>query len=672
MNKKEKSFILIGIVVLIMLLMFGIYIQSNNKTNIGNQKINISVDDSKLNIFYFYVGQADCTLIINNGKTMLIDAGDKTDGKLIANCLKQLGIEKIDYLIGTHSDDDHIGGMINIVNNFEIQNLYMPQKEANNQSYIELKKNINIQKIEINDIVKIGEATAIVKWVDNEEKYSDNNSSIVLQLNYKDKKYLFTGDIETKVENELIKQNTLEEIDVLKVAHHGSNSSTSEKFLNAIKPKSVIISSGSTYNKFPNVECLKRILKLVNKESIFITERDGTIWITSDGITVDNIQKLNEINLDGAKSQINQNELGSEYLESIQISMFSFFEKTIENINEREYNNYSFKSILIYYILKFISCIFLYIESTRTQFNIERRMPLKLDLGLKLANNILQNKEISNFIQELSNTLKDNNVLVYKDYDSAKFTRENEEKLWGKKEKLISESITENNIENSDQNKLYEISYKNSNGYSVIEFNEKYSNRNIISVDNEKLPQNTETGMFFRKVGDNYVFDKVTTEKIYNEMTSFQNELVKEQKEMLNDMRQDGAIYKVTYLEDDCEDWRTEVTNQKTGEVFQELEFPHDVYHQVGVDSLVKYENGKYSVVEGTSVYDLYPNIIENYCENEGVYITQNGKCETANELYKSINKSHKDEIIRKVTNAIEKILKFTVDKLVELIKNKQ
>lgn len=333
MSKKEKSFILVGIVILIILLMIEIYIQSSEKTNIGNQKINISIDDSKLNIFYFYVGQADCTLIINEGKTMLIDAGDKTDGKLIANCLKQLGIEKIDYLIGTHSDNDHIGGMIDIVNNFEIQNLYMPHREANNQSYIELKENINIQKIEINDIIKIGESTAIVKWVDNEEKYSDNNSSIVLQLNYKDKKYLFTGDIETKVENELIKQNTLEEIDVLKVAHHGSNSSTSEKFLNAIKPKSLIISSGSTYNKFPNVECLKRILKLVNKENIFITQRDGTIWITSDGITVDNIQELNEINLDGANSQINRNELNSEYLESIQISMFSFFEKTIENIN---------------------------------------------------------------------------------------------------------------------------------------------------------------------------------------------------------------------------------------------------------------------------------------------------------------------------------------------------
>lgn len=332
MNKKEKSFILIVIIVLIMLLMFGIYIQSNNKTNVDNQKIKITIDNSKLNIFCFYVGQADCTLIINEGQTMLIDAGDKTDGKLIVNCLKKLGIKNIDYLIGTHSDDDHIGGMMDIVNNFEVQNLYMPQKESNNQSYIELSKNSNIQRIEINDIINIGSANAIIKWVDNIGEYSDNNSSIVLQLNYKNKKYLFTGDVETKVENELIKQKELEEIDVLKVAHHGSNSSTSEKFLDVIKPKFAIISSGSTYSKFPNIECLKRILKLVDKENIFITERDGTIWITSDGVTEDNIQKLNEINLDGANSKINQEELNYEYLESIQTSMFSFFGKTIENI----------------------------------------------------------------------------------------------------------------------------------------------------------------------------------------------------------------------------------------------------------------------------------------------------------------------------------------------------
>lgn len=147
MSKKEKSYILIGIIALIILLIFGIYFQSNNKTNIDNQKINITIDNSKLNIFYFYVGQADCTLIINEGQTMLIDAGDKTDGKLIVNCLKKLGIKNIDYLIGTHSDDDHIGGMMDIVNNFEIGSLYMPLKKANNQSYIELSKNANIQRL---------------------------------------------------------------------------------------------------------------------------------------------------------------------------------------------------------------------------------------------------------------------------------------------------------------------------------------------------------------------------------------------------------------------------------------------------------------------------------------------------------------------------------------------
>lgn len=146
---------------------------------------------------------------------------------------------------------------------------------------------------------------------------------------------------------------------------------------------------------------------------------------------------------------------------------------------------------------------------------------------------------------------------------------------------------------------------------------------------------------------------------------------IAEQKEVLQNMRQERTIYKVTYLEGDCEDWRTELTNQETGEIFQELEFPHNIYHQVGVNSLVKYENGTYTVVEGTSVYDLYPNIIENYCENEGVYITQNGKYETADELYESLNLNNEEKFKRKVTNVIEKILKFAVDKLIELVKNK-
>lgn len=115
---------------------------------------------------------------------------------------------------------------------------------------------------------------------------------------------------------------TLEKVDILKVSHHGSNSSTSLDFLDIINPNYAIISSGSTYIKFPNENCLKRILSKVQLENLYITERDGTIWVMSDGITEDTIQKLDEINLDGAKSKIKFNELDMEYLESILVSMF--------------------------------------------------------------------------------------------------------------------------------------------------------------------------------------------------------------------------------------------------------------------------------------------------------------------------------------------------------------
>lgn len=99
------------------------------------------------------------------------------------------------------------------------------------------------------------------------------------------------------------------------------------------------------------------------------------------------------------------------------------------------------------------------------------------------------------------------------------------------------------------------------------------------------------------------------------------------------------------------------VANNKTNEIG---EFTKELNNTLNKDEIL---------VDGTSVYDLYPNIIENYCENEGVYITQNGKYETADELYEALNMNNEDKIMRKITKAIEKILKFAIDKLV---KNKQ
>ena len=294
-----------------------------------------------------------------------------------------------------------------------------------------------------------------------------------------------------------------------------------------------------------------------------------------------------------------------------------------------------------------------------------------MELGLEI--DVVKNKanQIEGFTRQLSEALREDEILVYQGYDSRNFTNANEEKIWDKREELIGENINENNISGADKNKLYEISYEYTKGFYVIEYDGTYENRVSFTLDYSELPKDVKEGMFFRKVEGNYIFDRGTTEKIYNEMTSFQNELILQQKEVLNDMRKEGAIYKVTYLEDDCEDWRTELTNQETGETFQELEFPHDIYHQVGVDSLVKYENGTYTVVEGTSAYDLYPNIIENYCENEGVYITQNGKYETVDELYESLNVNNAEKFMKKVLDAIEKTFEFAMDKLIELMKDK-
>lgn len=109
----------------------------------------------------------------------------------------------------------------------------------------------------------------------------------------------------------------------------GSNSSTSEAFLEILNPKQVVISSGSKNNDFPNINCLQRILKFVDIGDIYITERDGTIWVTSDGVKEDEIKKLYDVNLDGSNSSINPNEITNEYLESIREKLLSFLGKSI-------------------------------------------------------------------------------------------------------------------------------------------------------------------------------------------------------------------------------------------------------------------------------------------------------------------------------------------------------
>lgn len=253
MKKENKSKIILGIIILLIIIACAIYVEFTNNNdydqNETNTYSNINIDNSKLNIFYFNVGQAESSLIMYNGKTILIDAGNTSDGEEILKFIKAKGIQQIDYLIGTHIHEDHIGGMAYIINNFTVERIFMPYNETDNSKfYNNVKKAVDGKNLSI-EIVKETDKFSLadnlefeILYVDNTEPSEPNNASIIVQLTYGEQEYLFMGDAEEDVENKMINKGRLEDIDVLKVGHHGSDTSTTENFINKVLPEISIIS----------------------------------------------------------------------------------------------------------------------------------------------------------------------------------------------------------------------------------------------------------------------------------------------------------------------------------------------------------------------------------------------------------------------------------------------
>ena len=165
-------------------------IQSENTNNTtrnivymqtGDVQENVDLENDDLNILFLYVGQADSTLIKLKDKVMIIDAGNNEDGMNISNFLKSEGISKIDYLVGTHADEDHIGGLDDIVNELEIGKIFMPKIGEDAKNYQNVvkaakKKNLEIENPKISDKFTINDANCEIMSVQNEGDYSENNS----------------------------------------------------------------------------------------------------------------------------------------------------------------------------------------------------------------------------------------------------------------------------------------------------------------------------------------------------------------------------------------------------------------------------------------------------------------------------------------------------------------
>ncbi|WP_425446920.1 MBL fold metallo-hydrolase [Dethiothermospora halolimnae] len=254
-------------------------------------KENFDLDsiDGKLAVHFIDVGQADSILVqLPNGENSLIDGGNRGDGDLIIDYIKNLNIRKIDYLIGTHPHEDHIGGLPNIVKNFEIGKIYLPKKSANTKIYKSLLTEIKKKGLKVTtgkggiDILKRENLVYSILAPNSKEYDETNEYSIVNKLTYKNNSFIFTGDAEKESENEMLKLGYDLKSDVLKVGHHGGKTSTNKEFLKKVDPKYAIISSEKD-NSYGHPH--KEVLNRLNNRNIklYRTDKMGTIVVTSDG-----------------------------------------------------------------------------------------------------------------------------------------------------------------------------------------------------------------------------------------------------------------------------------------------------------------------------------------------------------------------------------------------------
>lgn len=243
----------------------------------------------KLVVHFIDVGQGDSTFIqFPNGESSLIDGGTRKSGDKVVNYLKDLDIGKIDYLIATHPHEDHIGGLPEVIRNFNIGKVYMPDKTANTAIFEELLKEIKNKDLKItlaeggNSIIDDEKFQFTILAPNRDDYIETNDFSIVTKIEYIDASFILTGDAEKSSELDMINKNYNLKSNVIKIGHHGGRTSSSQEFLKKVDPDYSIISVGAdnTYGH-PHKETLDRLNKL--DSNIIRTDELGDIVIVSNG-----------------------------------------------------------------------------------------------------------------------------------------------------------------------------------------------------------------------------------------------------------------------------------------------------------------------------------------------------------------------------------------------------
>jgi len=256
---------------------------------------------SNLRVHYIDVGQADSILIQQGNQNMLIDAGNNEDDKLVVAYLKKQGVKKIDVLIGTHTDEDHIGGLDTVIKTFSIGKIYMPKITTTTKTYQDVVLAIKSKKMKVT-VPKVGETFRIgtsqcVLLSPNGTKYNaPNDYSIVTKVKYGNNSFLFMGDAEKISENQILAKKLDIKADVIKIGHHGSNTSTSSAFLSKVNPKYALITCGKG-NAYAHPQQAVMTLLKSKKIPVYRTDQVGTIVATSNGKTISFDKKVGNYNI---------------------------------------------------------------------------------------------------------------------------------------------------------------------------------------------------------------------------------------------------------------------------------------------------------------------------------------------------------------------------------------
>lgn len=284
------------VIIFLVLILFGFPVSAQNK----------------IITHFIDVGQGDAILIeLPNEENMLIDAGSNEKGKKVVEYIKKQNIREITYLIGSHPHADHIGGLDDVINSFKIGRIYMPQVNHTTRTYEDVLLAIDAKGKKIKAakkgliIVEDDELKAEILSPISDDYQDLNNWSVVIKLDYKKISFLFSGDAEEKVENQLINSGLDLKSQVYKVAHHGSDTSNKSKFLEKIDPQVSVISVGIDNNYgHPSPEVIKKLTKI--DSNIFRTDKQGTIIISSDGETTIDYNKK-PLKIDAKKDSSYQN-----------------------------------------------------------------------------------------------------------------------------------------------------------------------------------------------------------------------------------------------------------------------------------------------------------------------------------------------------------------------------